>query len=162
MENIILKIKKICEHKNIKISLAESCTGGLVSSSLTSVGGSSNYFDCSLITYSNKSKINLLNVRESLINKNGAVSNEVSKSMAENLYKITKNNLCISITGIAGPEGGTKEKPVGTVYITIIQRINSEIPRNTTFKKLFKSKKRNAIQDKCNLFILKEIIRIVK
>ena len=131
----IIKIKEICLKKDIKISLAESCTGGLVSSSLTSMDGSSNYFDSSLITYSNSSKIKLLNIKKNILNKYGAVSREVSESMAENLYKITKNNICISITGIAGPKGGTKIKPIGTVYITIIQNINSNILPQKTYKK---------------------------
>lgn len=161
MKSKLLKIKKICRKKVVRVSLAESCTGGLISSSLSSVGGSSIYFDCSLITYSNVSKVNLLNVRESLINKYGAVSKEVSISMAKNLFKITKNNLCISITGIAGPDGGTKLKPVGTVYITIIQNINNNIKKINTYKKNFKPKIRNIIQKKCNLFVLDEIIKII-
>ena len=157
----INKIRKICDQKNVRISLAESCTGGLVSSSLTSIGGSSIYFDSALITYSNKSKIELLNVKKKLIDKYGAVSKEVSISMAKNIFKKTRNNLCISITGIAGPNGGTKIKPIGTVYITIIQKINKNISPNKTFKKLFKSKKRNKIQKDCNLFVLNEIIKII-
>ena len=158
MKKKISKIKINSVKKNIKISLAESCTGGLISSKLTSISGSSDYFDCAIISYSNESKIKLLGVSEKLINKYGAVSKEVSLSMAEKLLKITNSDLCISVTGIAGPDGGSKDKPVGTIFITFIHSIKSQKKIKKTYKKLFKSKTRSLIQKDCTEFVLDKII----
>ena len=117
-----LKLKKIVrllKKKKIKISFAESCTGGLLSSAITSVSGSSKVFNLGLIAYSNESKIKVLNISKKLIKKYGAVSEQVCKAMAKNVSKIGKTNMSISITGIAGPSGGTKQKPVGLIYVGI-------------------------------------------
>ena len=113
------RLKKLSERKKIKISLAESCTGGLVSSSITSIAGSSNFFESAIISYSNNAKIELLGINKNLILKHGAVSKEVALSMAKNLHRLTRSHICASITGIAGPGGGSKQKPVGTVYFSI-------------------------------------------
>ena len=104
---------------NISISIAESCTGGLLCSSFTSKAGISQIFNMGLITYSNKSKVKLLKIKNEYINKYGAVSKEVAKMMVKNLKKISKSNLCISTTGIAGPTGASKNKPLGLVFIGI-------------------------------------------
>ena len=118
-----------------------SCTGGLLSSSITSISGSSKVFTIGLVTYSNQAKINILKVPKRIIIKHGAVSYETCLSMVKNLSKISKTNISVSITGVAGPKGGTKQKPVGLVYIGIKKG------KKTLVKKfLFKSKKRNSIQ----------------
>ena len=141
MKNLSRKLVKLLSKKRLKISFAESCTGGLLSSMITSVSGSSKVFTIGLVTYSNKSKIKLLKVPKKIIIKYGAVSYETCLSMVKNLNKISKTNISVSITGVAGPKGGTKQKPVGLVYIGIKKG------NKTMVKKfLFKSKKRNSIQ----------------
>ena len=112
-------IKKLLK-KNITISVAESCTGGLLSSTLTSESGISKIFNMGLITYSNKAKTNLLKISQNHLKNYGAVSHQTAVLMAQNLKKISKSKLCISTTGISGPLGGTKLKPVGLVFIGII------------------------------------------
>ncbi len=116
--NIKLLHKKLIK-KKLTISVAESCTGGLLAHSLTKLANSSKYFQMGLITYSNQAKIKILKVNKNIIRKNGAVSKECCKSMVENLSKISKSKINISITGIAGPGGASKNKPVGLVYIGI-------------------------------------------
>jgi nicotinamide-nucleotide amidase len=115
LENLITHLKE----KNLKIATAESCTGGLLSAALTHHAGSSLIFDCGFITYSNESKINLLGVPKDIIEKNGAVSAETAKAMAHGVLAKTMADIAISITGIAGPDGGTTEKPVGLVHFGI-------------------------------------------
>ncbi len=132
---------KLLIKKKIKVSFAESCTGGLLASTVTSINGASKVFNLGLITYSNQSKIKVLKVNKNIIKKYGAVSYECCKSMVNNLAKISKANINISITGIAGPKGGTKQKPVGLVYIGI--KKGNKIKVN---EYLFKSQKRSSIQ----------------
>ena len=127
--------------KKLKISFAESCTGGLLASAITSFNGASKVFDLGFVTYSNQSKINVLKVNKKIINKYGAVSRECCLSMVNGLSKISKANINVSITGIAGPQGGTKKKPVGLVYIGV--KKGNKIQVN---KYLFKSKKRSSIR----------------
>tara|TARA_B100001059_G_scaffold158494_1_gene158121 strand:- start:267 stop:728 length:462 start_codon:yes stop_codon:yes gene_type:complete len=127
--------------KKLKISFAESCTGGLLASSITSISGASKIFSLGLITYSNQVKIKLLKVNKNILLKYGAVSHECCLSMVNNLSKISKANINVSITGIAGPNGGTKQKPVGLVYIGIKRGNKTQI-----HKCFFKSKKRSSIQ----------------
>ena len=127
--------------KKIKLSIAESCTGGLLASTITSISGSSKIFNLGLVTYSNQAKIKILKVNKSIIKKYGAVSYECCYAMVNNLSKISKASINVSITGIAGPKGGTKKKPVGLVYIGIKKGNKIEITRF-----LFKSKKRSLIQ----------------
>tara|TARA_B100001250_G_C19148273_1_gene506859 strand:- start:21 stop:491 length:471 start_codon:yes stop_codon:yes gene_type:complete len=141
MKNLSQKLVKLLSKKKLKISFAESCTGGLLSSSITSVSGSSKVFTVGLVTYSNQAKINILNVPKRIIIKNGAVSYETCLSMVKNLNKISKTNISVSITGVAGPKGGTKEKPVGLVYIGVKKGKKIIIKKN-----LFKNKNRNLIQ----------------
>ncbi len=114
-QNVVNLLKK----KNLKISFAESCTGGLLSSTITSINGSSKVFTLGLVTYSNQAKIKVLKVPKKILVKHGAVSNETCLSMVKQLSKISKTSISVSITGIAGPKGGTKQKPVGLVYIGI-------------------------------------------
>jgi len=141
MKKLSEKIVRLLRKKRLKISFAESCTGGLLSSVITSISGSSKVFTLGLVTYSNKSKINTLKVPKKIIMKHGAVSYETCLSMVKNLSKISKTNISVSITGIAGPKGGTKLKPVGLVYIGI-KKGNKSLVK----KYLFKNKKRNSIQ----------------
>ena len=141
MKKLSQKIVRLLRKKRLKISFAESCTGGLLSSSITSISGSSKAFTIGLITYSNQSKISTLKVPKSTIIKHGAVSYETCLVMVKNLSKITKTNISVSITGIAGPKGGTKKKPVGLVFIGI-KKNNKTLVR----KYLFKNKKRTSIQ----------------
>ena len=119
MSNLSLKLVKLLTKKKLIVSFAESCTGGLLASSITSISGSSKVFKMGLVTYSNNAKVKLLKVPKKTITKYGAVSYETCLSMVKNLSKISKSNISISITGVAGPNGGTKEKPVGLVYIGI-------------------------------------------
>ena len=119
MKNLANKVVKKLIKKKLKVSFAESCSGGLLSSSITSISGSSKIFNLGLITYSNKAKVNMLKVYNKIIKKYGAVSEECCLSMVKNLSKISKANISVSITGIAGPNGGTKLKPVGLVYIGV-------------------------------------------
>ena len=141
MKKTSQKLVKILSKKRLKISFAESCTGGMLSSSITSVSGSSKVFTLGLVTYSNQAKINILKVPKKIIIKNGAVSYETCLSMVKKLNKISKTNIAVSITGIAGPKGGTKLKPVGLVYIGIKKK-NKILVK----KFLFNNKKRNLIQ----------------
>ena len=141
MSNLSLKIVKLLTKKKLTVSFAESCTGGLLAGSITSISGSSKVFNMGLVTYSNNAKVKLLKVPKKTITKYGAVSHETCLSMVKNLSKISKANISISITGVAGPNGGTKEKPVGLVYIGLKKESKIIIKKN-----LFKSKKRISIQ----------------
>ena len=141
MKKLSQKVVKLLTKKRLKISFAESCTGGLLSSSITSISGSSKVFTLGLVTYSNQAKINILKVPKKIIMKHGAVSYETCLSMVKNLYKISRTNISISITGIAGPNGGTKQKPVGLVFIGV-KKGNKTLVK----KFLFKNRTRNSIQ----------------
>jgi nicotinamide-nucleotide amidase len=133
MKNLANKLVQRLIKKKLKISFAESCTGGMLSSTVTSISGSSKVFDMSFITYSNKAKMSILKVPKKIITKHGAVSKECCLSMVKNLSKISKANISVSITGIAGPNGGTKSKPVGLVYIGI-KKGNKIIIKENLFK----------------------------
>ena len=141
MKKKIIKIIKLAKRKKSKISVVESCTGGMLSSVITSASGASKIFSMGLVTYSNQAKTNILKVPRKIIEKHGAVSMQCCLSMVNNLSKISKSKVCISITGIAGPKGGSKLKPVGLVYIGIkkdkIVKINRYV---------FKNRGRNYIQ----------------
>ena len=101
------------------LSLAESCTGGLITERLTDMPGSSRFLNCAVVAYSNASKVELLGVDEEVLNKYGAVSEEAALAMAQGMLKLSGSDLALSVTGIAGPEGGTEEKPVGLVYVAL-------------------------------------------
>ena len=155
MKNLANKLVKKLIQKKLKIAFAESCTGGMLSSTITSVSGSSKVFNLGLITYSNKAKIDVLKVSKKIISKYGAVSNECCLSMVKNLSKISKANISISITGVAGPNGGTRLKPIGLVYIGI-QKGNKIIVQ----KNLFKNKNRISIQKATTIKVLKSILAL--
>ena len=141
MKNIAKKIVYILQKKKLKISFAESCSGGMLASAITNVSGSSKVFNLGLITYSNDAKIKILKVPKKIIKKYGAVSGQVCKSMVKNVSKIANTNISVSVTGIAGPRGGTRKKPVGLVYIGIKSENKIKIK-----KYLFKNKGRTYIQ----------------
>ena len=141
MKKLSKTVVDLLKKKKLKVSFAESCTGGLLSSTITSISGSSKVFNLGLIPYSNQAKINTLKVPKKTIMKHGAVSYETCLSMVKNLNKFAKTNISVSITGIAGPKGGTKHKPVGLVFIGIKKN------NKTLVKKYqFKNKKRSSIQ----------------
>ncbi len=117
---ILIELKNLLNQKKYSVATAESCTGGLLGAVLTSIPGSSTYFQGSIVAYSNYQKINLLKINEETLKNYGAVSEECALEMAKNLKDLINSNIIISITGIAGPEGGTNEKPVGTVFSSII------------------------------------------
>ena len=119
MRSLAIKVINKLKQKKFKISVAESCTGGLLSAIITSISGSSKVFSCGFITYSNISKIKILKVPKNTINLYGAVSSQTCLSMVKNLSKISKTRIAVSITGVAGPNGGTKKKPVGLVFIGV-------------------------------------------
>ena len=156
MSNLSLKLVKLLTKKKLTVSFAESCTGGLLASSITSISGSSKVFNMGLVTYSDNAKVKLLKVPKKTISKFGAVSYETCLSMVKNLSKISKSNISISITGIAGPNGGTKEKPVGLVYMGLKKGSKIIIKKN-----LFKSKKRISIQKATVNQTLKMILNIL-
>ena len=137
IKNLVKKLIK----KKLKISFAESCTGGMLASQITSISGASMVFNLGLVTYSNQAKIKILKVNKILIKKFGAVSAECCEAMVKNLAKISKADINVSITGIAGPKGASKSKPVGLVYIGLNKGKKLIITKN-----FFKSKNRISIQ----------------
>ncbi len=157
MKKLLQKIVRLLTKKKLKISFVESCTGGLLSSSMTSISGSSKVFTIGLVTYSNQSKISILKVPKNVIKKHGAVSYETCLSMVKNLGNISKTNIAVSITGIAGPKGGSKQKPIGLVYIGI-KKGNKTLVK----KYLFKNKKRISIQRAAVIKALKLILSFIK
>ena len=148
---------KILERKKLKISFAESCTGGLLASSITSISGASKVFNLGLVTYSNQAKIKFLKINKNIIKKYGAVSHECCLAMVNNLSKISKANINVSITGIAGPNGATKQKPVGLVYIGVKKGTKTQI-----YKCLFKNMKRLSVQKATVKKALDLVLRIIK
>ena len=141
MKKLSQKIVRLLRKKRLKISVAESCSGGLLSSFITSVSGSSKIFTLGLVVYSNQSKTNVLKVPKKIIKKYGATSKQVCFAMVKNVSKISKTNMSVSITGIAGPSGGTRKKPIGLVYVGI-KKGNKIIVK----KYLFKNRGRSYIQ----------------
>ena len=157
MKKLSQKIVKLLSKKKLKISFAESCTGGLLSSAITSISGSSMVFTLGLVTYSNQAKINILKIPKRIIMRHGAVSYETCLSMVKNLSRISKTNISVSITGIAGPKGGTKLKPVGLVFIGI-KKGNKTLVK----KYFFKNKKRISIQKAAIIKALNLILSFIK
>ena len=154
MKKELNKLIYLLKKKRLELAIAESCTGGMLSSAITSVSGASKVFTMSLVTYSNQAKMSILKVPKKIIQKHGAVSVQCCLSMVNNLSKISKNKVCVSITGIAGPKGGTKQRPVGLVYIGVKTRKKIIVSKNQ-----FKNKERSAIQKATVKKALKLIIR---
>ena len=154
LNNKLKNITAILKKNKIKIAVTESCTGGLISYNLTKIPGASKYFDMGVVSYSNKSKINFLKVKRKTLTMYGAASAETCKEMCKNLLKISKTNVAISVTGIAGPDGGTKKKPIGLVYVGICSKKKIEITKFNFNNKL----SRTIIQNKT----LVETIKLIK
>jgi len=155
MKNLANKLVKKLIQKKLKIAFAESCTGGMLSSTITSVSGSSKVFNLGLITYSNKAKMDVLKIPKKIITKYGAVSNECCLVMVKNLSKISKSNISVSITGVVGPNGGTKLKPIGLVYVGIKKGNRIIVQKN-----LFKNKNRISIQKATTAKVLKNVLAL--
>ena len=151
------KIISLLKRKKLKIAIAESCTGGMLSSAITSVSGSSKIFIMGLVTYSNQAKIDILKIPQKIIKKYGAVSVQCCLAMVNNLSKISKSKVCVSITGIAGPKGGSKLKPVGLVYIGI--RLGKKV---VVYKCNFKNKGRIFIQKQTVKKTLNLLVKLIK
>ena len=151
------KIVLLLKRKKLNISFAESCTGGMLSSSITSVSGSSKVFTMGLVTYANQAKTSLLKIHPKIIKKYGAVSVQCCLAMVKNLSKISKSKVCVSITGIAGPKGGSKQKPVGLVYIGI--KVGKKVLVN---KCNFKNKGRIFIQKQTVKKTLNLLVLLIK
>ena len=151
------KIISLLKRKNMKLAITESCTGGMLSNSITSVSGSSKIFTMGLVTYSNRAKRSILKVPQQIIRKYGAVSVQCCLAMVNNLSKISKSKVCVSITGIAGPTGGSKQKPVGLVYIGI--RIRKKVVVN---KCNFKNNGRIFIQKQTVKKSLNLLLKLIK
>ena len=150
---LIEKLKK----KKLKVSFAESCTGGLLAHSITSINGASKVFSLGVVAYSNNSKNSILKVPKKIINKFGAVSEECCLSMVKNLAKISKSQINVSITGIAGPRGGSKLKPVGLVFIGINYK-----GKNNVYKYLFPNKTRRSIQEASAKAVVDDLLNFIK
>lgn len=131
-KNIAKELVLSLTKKGKKIASAESCTGGLFAKLITDVPGSSAVLDESYVTYANEAKTKILGVKKETLEKYGAVSKETVYEMVSGLYKISKSDVCVVFSGIAGPDGGTEKKPVGTVFSALF--INGEI---TTYKSIF-------------------------
>jgi len=155
--NLNQKVVALLKRKKLKISFAESCTGGLLSSAITSVNGSSKVFMMGLVTYSNQSKASILKISKNIIKIYGAVSTQCCLAMVNNLSKISNSKICVSITGIAGPRGGSKQKPVGLVYIGI--KIGKKVVVN---KCNFKNKGRKFIQNQIVKKSLNLLLKLIK
>ena len=155
--NLNKKIVTLLKKKKLKISFAESCTGGMLSSAITSINGSSKIFSMGLVTYSNQAKITVLKVHKNIIKKYGAVSIQCCLAMVNNLSKISKSKICVSITGIAGPKGGSNQKPVGLVYIGI--KIGKKV---IVYKCNFKNKGRLFIQKQTVKKTLNHLIKLIR
>jgi len=151
VDKIILKLIR----KNISISIAESCTGGLISSSITRINGASKIFSLGIISYSNNSKFKYLSVSKKTLNQFGAVSSNVAKEMIDGLYNMEKTKITISTTGIAGPKGGSIKKPVGLVYIGLKFK-----NKNYIYKKLFTGSRLD-VQKKTKNFVFKKIDELI-
>ena len=151
------KIVSLLKREKLKFAVAESCTGGMLSNTITSVSGSSKVFTLGLVTYSNQAKISILKVPKKIISKYGAVSVQCCLAMVNNLSKISKAKSCVSITGIAGPKGGSKQKPVGLVYIGI--RVGKKVVIN---KCNFRNKGRLFIQKQTVKKTLNLLLKLIK
>ena len=155
--NLNQKLVSLLKRKKFKLAVAESCTGGMLSSAITSVSGSSKVFTLGLVTYSNQAKTSVLKIPKQIIKKNGAVSIQCCLAMVNNLSKISKSKVCISITGIAGPKGGTKSKPIGLVFIGI--KVGKKVVVN---KCNFKDNGRISIQKQTVKKSLNLLLKLIK
>ena len=154
-EKFLKELTNELKKKDLTIATAESCTGGLIANTLTNISGSSEYFDRGVISYSNKAKMELLDVPEDLLKKNGAVSMQVAEAMANGIRKKSNVDIGIATTGIAGPTGGSKEKPVGLVYISISTKKDTFVKKYVFEGSRIENKKNSC---DASLKLLKELI----
>lgn len=136
------RVLDLCRARGLHIATAESCTGGLVASALTEIAGSSDVIDCGFVTYSNEAKHKLLGVPTATLNRHGAVSRQTALAMAKGALNHSQADLAVSITGIAGPGGGSKRKPVGLVYFTAASRDGRRLARRRRFGKIGRARVR--------------------
>ena len=155
--NLNKKIISLLKKRGMKLAIAESCTGGMLSSAITSISGSSKVFTMGLVTYSNQAKTSILKVPKKIIKKYGAVSVQCCLAMVKNLSKISKSKVCVSTTGIAGPKGGSRRKPVGLVFIGI--KVGKKIVVNKCY---FKNKGRIFIQKQTVKKTLSLLMQLIK
>jgi nicotinamide-nucleotide amidase len=130
------RVLALCRARGLKIATAESCTGGLVAAALTAIAGSSDVVDCGFVTYSNEAKQNMLGVPAAVLKRHGAVSGETAAAMADGALKNSQADLSVAITGIAGPGGGSKGKPVGLVYFAAASRDGRHLARSRHYGKI--------------------------
>ena len=152
---LVVNLAKQCIDNKYKLVVAESCTGGLVCHAFTAISGSSSWFDRGFITYSNQSKFDLVKVNMKTLSEHGAVSQEVANEMAMGAILNSQANISLSITGIAGPNGGSKHKPVGTVYFSICDKSSILFEAKSTF-----GGGRNEIQEKAMLFAVNNLLKL--
>lgn len=124
------KLFALLKKRNLKISTAESCTGGMIASAITNVSGASEFFGTGVVTYSNEAKMKLISVKSETLEKYGAVSEQTAFEMAEGVLKLGEADVSVAVTGIAGPTGGTVDKPVGLVYIGVSGRFGTVVFKN--------------------------------
>jgi nicotinamide-nucleotide amidase len=137
-----IRVLELCRARKLLVATAESCTGGLVAAALTEIAGSSDVVDCGLVTYSNEAKQKLLGVPAAILTRHGAVSPETALAMAEGALQRSQADIAVSITGIAGPGGGSKQKPVGLVYFAAASRDGRQLARRRRFGKIGRSRVR--------------------
>lgn len=140
---IARRVLDLCRARGLLIATAESCTGGLVAAALTDIAGSSDVVDCGLVTYSNEAKQKLLGVPAATLQRHGAVSRETAAAMAKGALKNSQADIAVAITGIAGPGGGSKRKPVGLVYFAAADRDGRRVARRRRFGKIGRAKVRS-------------------
>ena len=155
IQDICLELGNALTKKKFRIALAESCTGGLVCQRLTNIPGSSFWFDRGFVTYSNESKMELLKVSQTSLTKFGAVSKEIASEMALGALNASHADIALSITGIAGPSGGSIEKPVGTVFFAIAYQ--NKVVFNVS--KIFPGSRENIRESSC-LFALNQVLAL--
>jgi nicotinamide-nucleotide amidase len=131
-----VRVLDLCRARKLLVATAESCTGGLVAAALTEIAGSSDVVDCGLVTYSNRAKQKLLGVPAATLTRHGAVSAETALAMARGALQQSQADIAVSITGIAGPGGGSKQKPVGLVYFAAVSRDGRQLARRRLFGKI--------------------------
>ena len=154
IDELARKLVKLCADEGVKLATAESCTGGLVGGALTSVPGSSAVVERGFITYSNDAKIEVLGVDALALEQFGAVSAEVAAQMARGAVEFSHADLAVSVTGIAGPDGGTDEKPVGLVYIGIATRAGTSMHYKCNFNGDRESVRLQAVAEALRLLLM--------
>ena len=161
LESVLNELAEVCLSKKIQIATAESCTGGLVAKLITDRAGSSQWFERGFVTYSNLAKEQMLGVDKNLLKEWGAVSEQVARAMAEGALMHSQAHYALSITGIAGPEGGTDKKPVGTVCFGWAYRNQeSEAVKSIRISKLF-SGDREAVRNQSAIFSLQQLYQLI-